>query len=138
MATTTFRNNMRITGNLQVDGSQIGQTQSVPVPVTAVVTTGAAIPADATFVSVTSANSAHIVILPPPVPGKKLYIHVGANGFALRSSAPATVAINGGTGASAGSAIAADTLVEIVCTTATSWQGWRIVGATLTAVPAAA
>jgi hypothetical protein len=138
MATTTFRNNMRITGNLQVDGSQTGQTRSVPVSVTAVATTGAAIPADATFVSVTSANSAHIVILPPPVPGKKLYLHVGANGFALRSSAPATVAINGGTGASASSAIAADTLVEIVCTTATTWQGWRIVGATLSAVPAAA
>jgi len=138
MATTTFKNNMRVTGDMTVGGMQLGQLALGAVPVTAVVTTGAAIPEDAAFVTVTSANSAHIVILPPPVPGKVLFIHVGANGFALRSSAPATIAINGGIGASASSAIAANTLVQIVATTATTWQGWRIVGATLSAVPAAA
>jgi hypothetical protein len=127
-------------GGLRLGGAGLTTDGLVmtPAAVTAVATTGVAIPADASFVSVTSANSTHLVNLPAPVPGKVLLLHVGANGFNVQSSAPATVAINGGTGASAKSAIAANTLVMLVCTTATTWQGWRIVGATLSAVPAAA
>ena len=100
-------------------------------------TTGT-IPDGATFVSVTSASANNIIILPTPTPGTMVLLHVGANGFELRSSAPATVAINGGTGANAESAIPANTLVFMVCTTATTWQGWDLTGATLAGVEAAA
>ena len=101
-------------------------------------TTTGTIPTGASFVSVTSAGANNIVILPAPVPGTIVLLHVGANGFELRSSAPATVAINGGTGANAESPIPANTLVFMVCTTATTWQGWDLTAATLAGVEAAA
>lgn len=93
------------------------------VDVTAVATTGAAIPAGATHVNVTSANANNIVILPPPVPGTRITLQNGATGYELRSSAPATVGINGGVGANAESAVAANTTVEVVCVSATNWVG---------------
>jgi hypothetical protein len=76
------------------------------------------------FVTVTSANADHIVILPAPTPGVIVILHVGANGFELRSSAPATVGINGGTGASAESAIAANSTCVMICVSATAWKGF--------------
>ena len=76
----------------------------------------------ATHVTVTSANAAHIVALPAPTPGRMIVINVGANGFNLASSAPATVAINGGSGASAVSAIAANSTILAICITATAWK----------------
>lgn len=90
------------------------------------------------FVSVTSAGANNIVVLPSPTPGTIVILYVGSNGFELRSSAPATVAINGGTGASAESAIAANQMAVLICTSATTWHGFEITGATLTAVEAAA
>ncbi len=90
------------------------------------------------FVAVTSGNVAHIVTLPTPTPGTIIVLYVGANGFELRTSAPATIAINGGAGADAESAIAANQMVCVVCTSATTWHGWEITGATLTAIEAAA
>ena len=90
------------------------------------------------FVTVTSANAAHIVVLPTPTPGTIVILRNGATGYELRSSAPATVAINGGTGASAESAIAASTMVIAVCTSATTWQAIGLAGTTLAAVEAAA
>lgn len=100
-------------------------------------TTGT-IPTGASFVSVTSASANNIIVLPAPAPGTVVLLHVGANGFELRSSAPDTVAINGGTGSNAESAIPANTLVFMVCTTATTWQGWDLTAATLAGVEAAA
>lgn len=100
--------------------------------------TTAIIPDTASFVTVTSANVAHIVVLPAPTPGRIVILRNGATGYELRSSAPATVAINGGTGASAESAVAASTMVVAVCTTATTWQAISLVGTTLAAVEAAA
>lgn len=90
------------------------------------------------FVTVTSADANHIVVLPTPTPGTIVILRNGATGYELRSSAPATVAINGGTGASAESAIAANTMVIAVCTSATTWQAIGIAGATLAGVEAAA
>ena len=75
-----------------------------------------------THVTVTSADAAHLITLPAPTPGRMLVIHVGATGFDLRSSAPATVAINGGTGASAKSAIAANSTILAICVSATAWK----------------
>ena len=90
------------------------------------------------FVTVTSDDANKIVKLPTPTPGTIVVLRNGATGYELRSSAPATVAINGGTGASAESAIAANTMVIAVCTTATTWQAISLAGTTLAAVEAAA
>ena len=90
------------------------------------------------FVTVTSDDANKIVKLPTPTPGTIVVLRNGATGYELRSSAPATVAINGGTGASAGSAIAANTMVVAICTTATTWQAISLAGTTLAAVEAAA
>lgn len=90
------------------------------------------------FITVTSGNADHIVILPTPTPGTIVILRNGATGYELRSSAPATVAINGGAEANAESAIAASTMVIAVCTTATTWQAISLAGTTLAAVAAAA
>lgn len=124
-----------ITGEMEPSSLILGNTA---VTATADGLTTGIIPAAAAFVTVTSANAAHIVTLPAPVVGQVLVIRNGATGYELRSSAPATIAINGGTGASAESAIAASTMVIAVCTTATTWQAIGIAGATLAAVEAAA
>lgn len=76
----------------------------------------------ATHVTVTSANADHIVTLPTPTPGRMLVINVGANGFELRSTSPTTIAINGGTGAAAESAIAANSTILAICISATAWK----------------
>ena len=76
----------------------------------------------ATYVTVTAGADANsIIVLPTPTPGNVVWLNVGATGYELRSSAPATVAINGGTGAGAESAVGANVLVRCVCTSATTW-----------------
>lgn len=90
------------------------------------------------FITVTSANAAHIIVLPTPTPGTIVILRNGGTGYELRTSAPATIAINGGAEADAESAIAASTMVIAVCTTATTWQAISLVGTTLAAVAAAA
>lgn len=100
---------------------------------------GAQIPATADFVTVTSASADNIVILPDPVVGKKLEIYVAATGYELRTSAPAAIAINGGSGAGAESAIGANVLVKITCTTLTTWVGSQLTAAgVLSAIQVAA
>lgn len=86
-------------------------------------TTGTISPAT-TRVTVTSDDANKIIILPAPVVGKKLTIHGGATGFELRSSAPASIAINGGSGSNAESAIAANSTCYLECVTATAWKGF--------------
>lgn len=115
-----------LTGN--VTGNVTGQAFK-SVAVTAKATTGEAIPAGATHVVVTSANANNIVILPPPVPGTKITLLNGATGYELRSSAPATVGINGGTGENAESAVGANTVVKVECVSATNWIGSTITAA---------
>lgn len=90
------------------------------------------------FVAVTSSDANHIVVLPTPTPGTIVYGYVGANGCELRSSDPATIGINGGTGAGVESAISANMLFVAFCTSATSWHGFTITGNTLAAIEAAA
>jgi len=90
------------------------------------------------FVTVTSASSANLITLPTPTPGTFVLIAVGANGYKLRTSTPASIALNGGTGASASSSIAASSWTLVCCTSATTWQAINITGTTLTAVAAAA
>jgi len=86
-------------------------------------TTGIVQPAGfVSYVAVTSSNADHIIVLPAPVPGAIVILNVGANGYELRSSDPATIAINGGTGSSAESAIAANSTVIAICLSATAWK----------------
>jgi len=73
------------------------------------------------FVTVTSADANYIIILPTPTPGTVVWLRNAGTGYELRSDTPASVAINGGIGASAESAIGANVLVRCVCTTATTW-----------------
>jgi len=85
--------------------------------------TGTGTIADGTsVVAVTSGNADHIIVLPTPTPGTIVWLIGDATGYELRSSAPATVAINGGTGENAESAVAStDVLTRAVCATATTW-----------------
>ena len=87
--------------------------------------TGTGTIADGTsFVTVDADSDAdHIIILPTPTPGTIVYLtESGTTGYELRSSAPDSVAINGGSGAGFESAIAgAITYVRCVCVSATSW-----------------
>lgn len=68
----------------------------------------------------------HILILPSPKPGKVVIIAGAATGGELRTSAPATVGINGGTDTAAESAIAASQMVIAICESATSWKAFTI------------
>lgn len=90
------------------------------------------------FVTVTSDDANKIIILPTPTPGTIVILINGATGYELRSSTPASIAINGGSGANAESAIAASTIVIAVCKTATAWAAIGLAATTLAAVEAAA
>lgn len=79
--------------------------------------------ANTTFATVTSTDANHIITLPAPVPGRKITLVNGATGYELRSSAPATIGINGGTGANAESAIGASLTVKLECISITNWIG---------------
>jgi hypothetical protein len=78
---------------------------------------------DVTFATVTSANANHIVTLPAPVVGRKITLVNGATGYEIRSSAPATIGINGGVGANAESAVGANVVVKLECVSLTNWIG---------------
>lgn len=79
------------------------------------------------FIAVTAGADANsIIILPAPTPGSIVILHVGGTGYELRTSDPATIGINGGTGATAESAIGANTTVIMICASATSWKGLQL------------
>lgn len=90
-------------------------------------------------VSVTT-DANDIVILPEPIPGRIVILSNGATGYELRSSTPASIGINGGTGAAAESAIPASTTAWLICESATAWKGFQShgTGGTLTLVEVAA
>jgi hypothetical protein len=102
-------------------------------------TTGT-IPLGTDFVTVTSADANNIVILPDAPVGTMITLQATATGYELRTHAPATVGINGGTGAAAESAIAANITTRVERTTATNWVGESrtaagVVGVTQVAAP---
>jgi hypothetical protein len=78
------------------------------------------------FVVPTWGAATNILILPSPQPGKIVIIAGAATGGELRSSDPATIAINGGSGAAAESAVAASQMVIAICESATSWKAFTI------------
>lgn len=122
---TTMSANATVAGTLGVTGAATftagAQSSSVARTATADGTGTGTIAAGTAYVTVTCDDANKIIILPTPTPGTVLHIFVGANGFALRSNSPGSVAINGGSGSNAESAVAANTLVKCVCTSATTW-----------------
>lgn len=68
----------------------------------------------------------NILILPAPDPGKIVIIAGAATGGELRTTNPATIGINGGTGVAAESAISADMMVIAICESATNWKSFTI------------
>ena len=100
------------------------QTAATAVVATATGATTGTIPDGAGFCSVTVTTDANdIVVLPTPTPGNIVWLASGAVAFELRSNAPTTVLINGGTGGAAvESAVATtDVLTRCVCQDATHW-----------------
>jgi len=63
----------------------------------------------------------HILVLPTPTPGNEVWILPASTGGELRSSAPATVAINGGAEENAECALDANKLYRCFCSSATTW-----------------
>jgi len=123
----TTENPQSFSGTLAVVGAQTNtvgiQSAAVARTATSDGLTTAIIADGTTFVSVTSASANNIIVLPAPTPGNVVYISEAlTTGYELRSSAPATVAINGGSGANVESAIAgAITYIRCVCVSATLW-----------------
>lgn len=119
------RNGNVVLGSVATTGEFYG---TIFTPRTQAITTSGsaavAIRPDVDHVTVTSGGAGHEVVLPPPVVGKQLVIHVGATGFDLQSSAPATIAINGGTGSGYESPIAANSTCFLTCISATAWKGY--------------
>lgn len=72
-------------------------------------------------VTVVSDDANKIITLPAPVVGKWIRLRNGATGYELRTNAPASVSINGGSGANAESAIGANVRTVCGCDTATAW-----------------
>lgn len=105
-----------------VTPAKSNRVQAVTATVTGA-TTGTVL-ATTRHATVTSDSADKIVILPAPTPGVQVVLDVAATGFELRSSAPATVAINGGTGADAESAIPANSTVVAICVSATAWKAF--------------
>lgn len=138
----TIPGTLAVTGLLTASAGSSGAVNYTSVARTATADgTGTGTIADSgliQFVAVTSGNAAHIVVLPTPTPGTIVILYVGANGCELRSSAPATIAINGGSGADVESAISANMMAVAICTSATTWHGFTITAATLAAIEAAA
>jgi hypothetical protein len=89
-------------------------------------------------ITVTSGNAAHIIKLPPPKAGDGLILTNGATAYKLRSSAPATIGIQGGVGAAVGSTIPANATVYMYCASKTSWVGFYHTPTAIAFVPVAA
>lgn len=133
-----------VTGNVSGDltGNVTGNVVAFPVTARTATaapggTTGVIAAGAGAFqvIVVTSDDANKVITLPAPVVGAVIVLINGATGYELRSSAPATIAINGGSGADAESAIAASTAVVAICTSATTWLAFSVV---TTSVDAAA
>jgi hypothetical protein len=78
------------------------------------------------FVIPTWVNANNILILPPATPGRIVIIAGSATGGEIRTTAPATIGINGGVGVNAESAIAANMMAILIAESPTNWKGTTI------------
>lgn len=127
----TVQDDLSVAGDSALTGAvTFGDTVSgvtyLPYQATATATgaTTGTIPDGTNHVTVTSDDANKIIILPTSNVGHEIWIHNGATGYELRSSTPASIAINGGTGADAESAIAANSTCVLRCVTTTAWKGF--------------
>ena len=106
-----------VTATAGVQSSAVARTATSDGLTTGIIAAGTSV------VTLTSGNAAHIVALPAPVIGNIIYIiETATTGYELRSSAPASIGINGGTASSGESAVAgAITYIKCVCVSATNW-----------------
>jgi hypothetical protein len=142
VATDANGDGIRDFKRLQVAGEQgaILATEARTATVTGATTGTISDPASGSvFVTVTSDDANKIIVLPTPTPGTTVALYVAATGYELRTSAPASIAINGGSGANAESAIPASTLTVCVCVSATAWRctDQAVDGSVVTTEPAA-
>jgi hypothetical protein len=103
--------------------------------------TGQIPPGAKIVIAASSGNADHIVTLPPPVVGKEILIFkAAATVFEMRTNAPATVGISGGTGATAEAATLVNSvMIRLTCVSATNWVGiGHVAASTATAIEAAA
>lgn len=124
VAATTFTGNLvgNVTGILATLPVTARTATAAPGGTTGVVASAGALQ----VIAVTSDDANKVITLPAPTPGVVVVLINGATGYELRSSAPATVAINGGSGADAESAVAASTVVVAICTSATTWLAFAV------------
>lgn len=140
---TSIGGTLAVTGNSTLTGALTctAGVQSSAVAVTATTAgdgTGI-IPAGTAYATVTSSGATKIVSLPAPVVGNVIRLYVGANGYELITSAPATISLNGNTPSAAHkSSIAANTLVTATCVSATAWVATSLNAAGTTAAVEAA
>lgn len=118
---------LQISGPTKWAGTSTGSTTPT-ASVTATVagaTTGVIPSRGNIFVTVASGNAAHLVTLPTPIPGTKVFISTvgAANDCELQSNDPATVAINGGVGAGKHTTLTKDLYYELTCISDTLWMG---------------
>lgn len=122
----TFDENLSVGGTTTLTGAVTAtagvQSAAVARTVTAAPGGTTGVIADGTSVVVVTSDDANKVLtLPTPTPGNIVWILPNSTGYELRSSDPATIAINGGTGSNAESAVGANYLVRCVCCSATTW-----------------
>ena len=126
--TGSFQNDLSVSGKIttigQISASAGIQAGTVSITATDDGSGNGTIPNGTSFAIVNADSDAnHIVILPKPTVGNIVHLSEnGTTGYELRSSAPASIAINSGTSTNGESAIAgAITYVKCVCVSATSW-----------------
>lgn len=96
----------------------------------------AVIPANASVCGITSSAAANYVSLPAPKRGKSLILHVGANGYRLQTSNPATVSLNATAGApNVYSQVPAFSVVRLFCPNDTTFPAWKADYLTFAGIP---
>ena len=125
LVTTNGSEGVTMSGTLGVTGAATftagSQNSAVARTATSDGTGTGTIAAGTSFVSVTSAAAANVIILPAPVVGNSIILHVGANGYELRTSDPTSISLNNETGSGFELAVAANNTIRCICTTSTSW-----------------
>lgn len=99
-------------------------SQATPTARTATAdgTSTGAIAAGTSSVAVTCDSAAKYVTLPPPVAGNSIILNVGSNGFRLQTTDPASISINGISGASSYLQIPANSQAFVWCLSSTAFM----------------
>jgi hypothetical protein len=124
---TALSSTLAVTGDSTLTGAVTAtagvQSAAVAIVATADGTGTGTIPAGTSVASIVCGAAARIVILPAPVIGNIIHlIETATTGYELRTSAPASIGINGGTASNGESAVpGATTYTRCVCVSATNW-----------------